>query len=262
MKTTMRSKPRCSLSVLLSSLLLVTAITLPLLGQESALRDTVIGQIVKMDDGTISEMIAFVDEADALLDTDPGAREAMLVDPMAWFAGREIGFRDAIVWTIDLTIDPPDAEPWLFISPYSGDQDLKQEALVFSGSEVATIFQVSDTAAPGATSPTEPVQSILEQISARSESEWEALRRAVLGLNLPGSTEERAFAVLQTRMYLDQVAGVQLSSGNTKVTSVLIPLGEEYGAVHFGEIPEGQILMATGIAIVGDSAVIIYNGTF
>ena len=240
----------------------VALVSVLAVGIETSVPDGWIRAIIDMQEETLVAMRSFVEAADSP-DIDAETRSEMLANPHAWVEQNfEITIEGAILWTVDINVTPPeDGQAWLFESYYLGDDPMMQEAVVFSGPNLCLFIQTSQggdgTPGLGAAAIT---QRFLEVISGRSEEEWNGLLKIVQEMNR-GSEEEQSFFKAQTRAALINF-NQRLSGANTRLQVVAIAPGIEYGAVHFGEIPEGMVMTPQGLTLVGDSVLLVYNALF
>jgi len=263
MKRVMHAGPQRAAPVhsVLGALLLVFAVAFVAGGQ--TVRDQLIAGIIGAPDTMFEAMHAFVESADALFETDPDAYAERLANPDAWFeAEYGITLKNASVWTIDLTFEPPtDGALWLFESPYVGDGTLQDQGLFFSGPGLAMMLRVvGDDEASDAEPAGSYTQQFLEIISSRSEDALATMRTVTLRANLPGDNLERQ-AILEQPRETFYSAGVTLSAASTELLVIDLAVGVEYGAVHFGEILEGQVRAPNGFVVFGEHSAVAYNAT-
>jgi hypothetical protein len=230
-------------------------------GTETSVPDEAIRDIISMPEGTPSAMREFVQIADSP-DMDVDVRNEMLANPHVWFEENYgIILDDAVLWTVDFSVAPPEDErPWLYESEYLGDDPLMKEAVVFSGPNLCLFIQISEDAGASGGGSDAVTQRFLEVISGRSEEEWNNLRSIVLDVNRANDEEQTLFKE-QTRQALINY-NQRLSGANSRLLVVDLALGNEYGAVRFGEIPTGMVMTPQALTVIGESVAIVYNSLF
>lgn len=263
MTNRMRSSSRrcCAARYVPGVVAVLIALSLFISGTETSVPDEAIQDIISMPGGTLGAMREFVEIADST-DVDVDARNEMLANPHVWFEQNYgITLDDAVLWTVDFTVAPPEDErPWLYESEYLGDDPLMKEAIVFSGPNLCLFIQTSEDADASGERSDAVTQRFLEVISGRSEEEWNSLRSIVLDVNR-GDDEEQALFMEQTRQALINY-NQRLSGANSRLLVVDLALGNEYGAVRFGEIPTGMVMTPQALTIIGEGAAIVYNSLF
>ncbi len=239
----------------------VALVSVLMVGVETSVSDAVIRDIISMPDGTLPAMRAFIEAVDSP-DIEPEARSAMLANPHVWFEEHfGITFEGAVLWTVDKTVLPPeDGQPWFFESRYLGDDPLPQEGLVFSGPDLSLFIQTAQSDGPEGGEPGVIMQRFLEVISGRSQDDWNRLLEIVQEVNR-GTVEQQQAFLNDTRAELINY-NQRLSAAGTGLYAVDLKLGEEYGGVHFGPVPEGMVLNGQGLAFIGVSAMLVYNSVF
>jgi len=262
MKRVLAGLRRCySTRSVVGALSVAVLVSVLAVGVETSVPDALIESIISMPPGTLAAMHEFIGAADAP-DIDPDARSAMLADPQAWFYDNHgITFEGAVLWTADLTVSPPEeGAEWLFESQYLGEEPLRMEGIVLSGPELCLFIQTPHGDGPQGEAAEAITGRFLDAITGRSEEDWNGLLEIVQDVNR-GSPEDKAFFSSGTREFLIG-SGLRLSGANTRLLVVNIPLGCEYAAVHFGPIPEGYVLELQGLALIGESVVLVHKMLF
>lgn len=220
-----------------------------------------IRSIIDMPAGMLSLMQQYVQMIDA--QTEPDTRRALLEDPHAWFEHPDRGIEifDAVLWVIDISLSTDEVEPWLFTSPYRGENDLQQVGVVLGGNNVSMFIHIAfEETSPGG-APEELTQQALTAISWRADEEWGALRTIVLDANAPGEDELKAQLLTEPRSALirfDQ----RVSAAEAELGVLDHAIAAEIGALHFGPIPAGRVRDPQALVVYGESVVLIYNVTF
>ena len=201
----------------------------------------------------------FVESMDSP-DISPEDRSAALSDPAHWIEenwGITLEGR-YVFWSIDLTVEPPEgAGGWLFVSPHVGELPLLKEAVVVGGPRISMIVQSTTEADPADIEDDALIAGVLELLSSHSPADWDGLRELMAGLNSFSVPEAEVAAFKDNARDFVVNSGAKFSSLNTKITVLDRVLAEDYGAIHFGPIPRGAVLLREAIAYIGETGALV-----